>query len=83
MKTISMLLLSFLFALSAIAGTIRIKVNGNQDVQVVFNGTTYNSQNFAGDEIVFSNLAEGQHTVTIFRKNNRIFSFISRACSNN
>jgi CTP:phosphocholine cytidylyltransferase-like protein len=71
MKTITMLLVSFLFALSAIAGTIRVKVNGNQQIQVVVDGTTYNSDNFVSGEMAFSNLAEGKHTVVIYRTNNR------------
>ena len=71
MKTITCLLFSLLFTFAVSAQKLRITVNGNQDVQVVVDGTTYNSDNFINNEMVLSNLSLGSHSVTIYRMNQR------------
>src|SRR5215203_1584183 len=71
MKTIFSLIASCMLAVSAFAGSIKIKVNGNQQVQVVVDGVNYNSVDYTNDEMLFNNLSNGQHSVVIYRMNNR------------
>jgi len=71
MKVFAGLLTTLFLTTAAMAGTIRITVAGNQEVQAVIDGITYNPSNFVNDEVVVGNLSEGNHSVVIYKVNRR------------
>ena len=73
MKILSSFILSMLLAVSAMAGMVKITLNGNKNFVVMIDGRTYTPSSVSSgkSEIVITDLANGQHEIEILRPNNR------------
>ena len=73
MKKILCFLLAGVLAVSAFAGTVKVTLNGNKTFIVTIDGRTYtpNTTGNGKKEIVISDLQNGQHSIEIYRPNNR------------
>jgi len=73
MKKILCFLLAGVLAVSAFAGTVKVTLNGNKNFVVTIDGRTYTPNTTANGkkEIVISDLQNGQHSIEIYRPNNR------------
>ncbi|MFL5810563.1 MAG: DUF4476 domain-containing protein [Flavisolibacter sp.] len=73
MKKILCFLIAGVLAVSAFAGTVKVTLNGNKNFVVSIDGRTYtaNSMTNGKKEILITNLANGQHSIEIYRPNNR------------
>ena len=77
MKTVFIFLASCLIALSSLAGTVMITLNGNKHYEVVVNGKSYftnayniSTTNANKSTITIHDLQNGQHSIQVYRINN-------------
>jgi hypothetical protein len=73
MKKFLCFIVAGIMAVSAFAGSVKITLNGNKSFVVMIDGTTYtpNTISSGKKEIIINDLVTGQHTLEIFRPNNR------------
>jgi hypothetical protein len=70
MKKVFNFIICALAAASAYSQSVRVSFNGNKDYQFLVDGKTYNSTNYANNDVVVNNLS-GEHAISVYRINKR------------
>src|SRR5689334_22353145 len=73
MKKFLCSILAGCLAVAAIAGNVKITLNGNKNFVVMIDGRTYtpNTTSAGKKEILITDVQSGRHTIEILRPNNR------------